>query len=72
MREKKQIEDIWDRKASLNNRPLLTNRDIEVIKKTQELFPNTTIGDAISLLMRDSPIYNEILDDLKTEGYPTI
>lgn len=72
MRDLKLIDDLWDRKVSLNNRPLISNRDIEVIKKTQELFPDSTIGDAISLLMRDSPVYIEILEELKKEGYPTI
>jgi hypothetical protein len=67
----KRIIDVWDRKVNLNNKPVLTNRDIEVISKTQELF-NITIGDAISGLMRGLYSYDEVLELLREEGYPRI
>ncbi|MGD9625451.1 MAG: hypothetical protein AB7U51_12450 [Arcobacter sp.] len=69
--EQKRILDIWDRKENLSNRPVLSNRDIEVIKKTQELF-NITIGDAISGLMKGMYSYDEVLKQLREEEYPTI
>jgi hypothetical protein len=67
----KKIENIWDRKYNLPNRPVLANRDIEVIGKVQELF-NVTIGDAISGLMRGDYSYKEILEILREEGHSTI
>jgi len=67
----KRIEDIWERKHNLSNRPVFTNRDIEVIKKVQELF-DLTIGDAISGLMRGEHSYEGILNILREEGHLTI
>lgn len=52
----RKIENIWDRKENLPNKPVLTNRDIEVIGKVQELF-NVTVGDAISGLMKGKYSY---------------
>lgn len=69
--ENKKIIDIWDRKENLNNKPVLTNRDIEIIKKVQENF-GVTLGDAISGLMKGIYSYDEILNQLKKEKYPTI
>lgn len=69
--EQKRIINIWDRKENLNNRPVLSNRDIEVIKKTQELF-NITLGDAISGLMKGLYSYDEVIKQLRDEEYPTI
>lgn len=69
--EQKRIVDIWDRKENLCNRPVLANRDIEVIKKTQELF-SITIGDAISGLMKGMYSYDKVLKQLREEEYPTI
>lgn len=67
----RKIENIWDRKYNLPNKPVLTNRDIEVISKVQELF-NVTVGDAISGLMKGEYSYKEVLNQLREEGHLTI
>jgi hypothetical protein len=60
------IENVWDRKYNMKNKPTVTNRTAEAINKVMEKH-NCTIGMAIEKLIKQDEDYESIIKELRTD-----
>jgi hypothetical protein len=62
------VKSIWEKRTNIKNRPSVKNKTILVVEHIMEK-DGVPAGVALEKLIESSPVYSEVVEELKNSTY---